>query len=80
MNIFVGNLNFSSTEDALRVLFEAYGTVRGTRIIPDPRTGRPRGFVEMPADDEATAAIAGLDGREFDGRPIQVLPAGPRAL
>lgn len=80
MNIFVGNLNFRSSEQALRGLFEEYGEVSSVRIITDRETGRSRGFafVEMPNDDEARSAIAGLDGQDFDGRPLNVNEARPR--
>lgn len=80
MNIFVGNLNFRSSEQALRGLFEEYGEVSSVRIITDRETGRSRGFafVEMPNDDEARTAIASLDGQDFDGRPLNVNEARPR--
>lgn len=80
MNIFVGNLNFRSTEQTLQGLFEPYGEVTSVRIITDRETGRSRGFgfVEMANDEEARAAIAALDGQEFDGRPLNVNEARPR--
>jgi RNA recognition motif-containing protein len=64
MNIYVGNLAFSATEDEVRQLFEAYGAVDQVNIITDRETGRPRGFgfVEMPDSTAARAAIAGLQG------------------
>lgn len=81
MNIYVGNLSYSSTEDSLRQLFESYGTVDTVSIITDRNTGRSRGFgfVEMPNDDEAQAAISELDNKDFDGRPLRVNQARPRA-
>lgn len=80
MNIFVGNLNFRSTEQTLQGLFEPYGEVTSVRIITDRETGRSRGFgfVEMANDEEARAAIAALDGQDFDGRPLNVNEARPR--
>lgn len=77
--IFVGNMPYSATEDELRKVFEEYGAVESTAIITDRETGRPRGFafVEM-ADADAEAAIEGLDGKEFGGRPLRVNEARPR--
>ena len=80
-NIFVGNLNFGATEDAVRSLFEQYGTVERVSIITDRDTGRAKGFgfVEMSANAEADQAIAGLNGRELDGRALNVNEARPKA-
>ncbi len=80
MNIYVGNLSFSSTEETVRAAFEEYGSVDSVRIITDRDTGRPRGFgfTEMANDEEAKAAIAGLDGKEVDGRAIKVNEARPK--
>jgi cold-inducible RNA-binding protein len=80
-NIFVGNLNFGATEDAVRALFEAYGTVERVSIITDRDTGRAKGFgfVEMSANAEADQAIAALNGRELDGRALNVNEARPKA-
>ncbi len=80
MNIYVGNLNYSTTEEAIRTAFEAHGEVAGVRLIVDRETGRPRGFgfVEMPKDDEARAAIAELDGKELDERSLKVNEARPK--
>jgi cold-inducible RNA-binding protein len=79
-NIFVGNLNFGATEDAVRSLFEAYGTVERVSIITDRDTGRAKGFgfVEMSANAEADQAIAALNGRELDGRALNVNEARPK--
>ena len=81
MNIFVGNLAYSATEDALRQLFEAYGEVGKVNVITDRETGRPRGFgfVEMPDNSAAKAAIAGLQGKDLGGRTLNVNEAKPRA-
>ena len=79
-NIFVGNLNFGATEAAVRSLFEAYGTVERVNIITDRDTGQPRGFgfVEMSANAEADRAIAELNGREHNGRALNVNEARPK--
>ncbi len=80
MNIFVGNLSYSSTEEGIRALFEAHGEVTAVRIITDRESGRSRGFcfVEMSNDEEAQAAIAALNGQEVDGRALKVDKAQPR--
>jgi cold-inducible RNA-binding protein len=79
-NIFVGNLNFGATETSVRSLFEAYGTVERVSIITDRDTGQARGFgfVEMSANAEADRAIAELNGRELDGRALNVNEARPK--
>ena len=80
-NLFVGNMNFQTSEGELRALFEAYGQVTRVHIAMDRETGRARGFafVEMPNDDEAAKAIAALDGKEVGGRNLKVNEARPRA-
>jgi cold-inducible RNA-binding protein len=80
-NIFVGNLSFGATEDAVRSMFEAYGTVEKVNLITDRDTGQPRGFafVEMTNNAEADRAIAELNGRELDGRALNVNEARPKA-
>jgi cold-inducible RNA-binding protein len=79
-NIFVGNLSFGTTEDAIRSLFEQYGTIERVNIITDRDTGQSRGFgfVEMSGNAEAQRAIQELDGREFEGRPLKVNEARPK--
>ena len=79
-NIFVGNLNFGATEDAVRSMFEAYGTVEKVNLITDRDTGQPRGFgfVEMSVNADADRAIAELNGRELDGRALNVNEARPK--
>ncbi len=79
-NIFVGNLSFGATEDAVRSLFEAYGTVDRVNVVTDRETGRARGFgfVEMSNDSEGEKAIAGLNGRELDGRALNINEARPK--
>lgn len=80
MNIFVGNLPFSTTDEELRTLFEQYGQVDSARVITDRDTGRSRGFgfVEMQDNDAAQQAIEGLAGADVDGRPLTVNEARPR--
>jgi cold-inducible RNA-binding protein len=79
-NIFVGNLSFGATEDAVRSLFEAYGTVEKVNLITDRDTGQARGFgfVEMSVNADADRAIAELNGREMDGRALNVNEARPK--
>jgi RNA recognition motif-containing protein len=80
VNIFVGNLAFSMTEHDLRELFALYGAVDRINIITDRETGRPRGFgfVEMPDDRAAQAAITALNGKEVVGRTLNVNEARQR--
>lgn len=80
MNIFVARLNYDTQEGDLRYAFEEFGEVDSVKIIMDKFTGRSKGFgfVEMPNDDEARAAINDLDDQEFDGRTIVVKKAEPR--
>ncbi len=79
-NIFVGNLSFGATEHAVRSLFEQYGTVDRVSLVTDRETGRARGFgfVEMSVSSEAEQAIAGLNGRDMDGRALNVNEARPK--
>jgi RNA recognition motif-containing protein len=80
LNIYVGNLSFDTSERDLEAAFAAYGTVTSARIATDRDTNRPRGFgfVEMPSQAEAQAAIAGLNGKELQGRTLTVNEARPR--
>jgi RNA recognition motif-containing protein len=80
MNIFVGNINYRLTEDELRAAFENYGEVSSVKIVKDRETGRAKGFgfVEMPDDDEANAAINSLNSANVGGRDIIVNVAKPR--
>ena len=79
-NIFVGNLSFGATEDSVRSMFEAYGTVDRVNLVTDRDTGRARGFgfVEMAADDQAERAIAALNGTDLDGRTLNINEARPK--
>ncbi len=80
-NIFVGNLSFGTTENTVRSLFESYGSVDRVNIVTDRDTGQARGFafVEMSVDAEGNAAINGLNGRDVDGRTLNVNEARPKA-
>jgi cold-inducible RNA-binding protein len=73
-NIFVGNLSFGATEQAVRTLFEAHGAVDRVNIVTDRDSGQPRGFgfVEMSNDAEGNKAIAALNGKDLDGRALNV--------
>ena len=74
MQIFVGNLAFTTTEDELRALFAPYGSITRVQIILDRDTGRSRGFgfVEMPNSTEAQAALEALHGTALAGRTLTV--------
>ena len=80
MNIYVGNLAFSTTDHDLRQLFEPYGVVDEIRVITDRDTGRSKGFgfVEMHDGTAARTAIAKLQGQEMEGRTLTVNEAKPR--
>jgi cold-inducible RNA-binding protein len=80
MNIYVGNLPHSATEDDIRELFEQYGEVLSVNIIKDKYTGDSRGFgfVEMSEQDASVQAIEALNGTEMDGRTLTVNEARPR--
>lgn len=80
MNIYVGNLPYSITEEELRASFESFGEVESVKIIMDRETGQSKGFgfVEMPGDADAEAAIKDLDGSEMGGRRVRVNQAKPR--
>lgn len=80
MNIYVGNLSYSLTESELREAFANFGEVSSAKILSDRETGRSRGFgfVEMPDDTEAQAAVANLNGKDVGGRPLRVNEARPR--
>ena len=79
-NIFVGNLDFNASEEAVRSLFERYGQVNSARIMTDRETGRSRGFafVEMENEGEADQAISALNGYTLDGRALNVNEARPK--
>lgn len=78
--LYVGNLPYSATEQALTDKFAEHGTVESAKLITDRDTGQSKGFafVEMSRDSEATSAIAALDGTDYDGRPMKVNEAKPQ--
>ncbi len=78
--LYVGNLTFNAKSSDLERLFSPFGTVESAQVIEDRETGRSKGFgfVEMGSDQEAQAAIRGLNGQEHDGRPLTVNEAKPR--
>ena len=80
MNIYVGNLASDVTGDDLRQAFEAFGQVESVNIITDKFSGDSRGFgfVEMPSKDEATAAIADMNGKDIKGKAVSVNEAKPK--
>lgn len=77
MNIYIGNLAFSTTEDTLKSLFVEFGDIESVKVIKDGRSGRPKGFgfIEMPNNSEADQAIKALNGNRLDGNHIKVKPA-----
>lgn len=79
-NIFVGNLSFNTSEQDIRSLFEAYGTVDRVSVVTDRDTGQPRGFafVEMSNNSEGDQAIAAMNGHEVGGRALNVNEARPK--
>jgi len=80
MNIYVGNLSYSVTEDDLKGIFSEFGEISGISIITDKFSGQSKGFgfVEMPNDSEAEEAIKALNERDLKGRNIKVNQAKPR--
>jgi RNA recognition motif-containing protein len=80
MNIYVGNLSRETGEEDLRKAFEAFGEVTKASVITDKFSGEAKGFgfVEMPNKTEAMAALAGMNGKELQGRTLNVSEARPR--
>lgn len=80
MKIYIGNMSFDTTEDQLNQAFTAFGEVTSINIITDKYDNRPKGFgfVEMAEKDSAIAAISGLNGKELNGRTLNVNEAKPR--
>jgi RNA recognition motif-containing protein len=79
MNIYIGNLSFTTTGDDLREMFAEFGEVGEAKVIMDRHANRSKGFgfVEMPNNSEADTAIKALNGKAIDGRNIKVNPADP---
>lgn len=80
VNIYVGNLSWTCSNEELQALFEAHGTVARAQVVLDRETGRSRGFgfVEMANEAEAKAAVEALNNQVFQGRPLTVNEARPR--
>lgn len=80
MKLYVGNLSFNTSEGELRDLFAQHGEVTSASLVMDRETGRPRGFgfVEMPDNGQAQAAINALNGKNFNGRDLTVNEARPK--
>jgi RNA recognition motif-containing protein len=79
-SLFIGNISFQTSESDLTALFEPYGEITRVQIMTDRDTGRSRGFafVEMSSDEDAAKAIGALNGKEVDGRALNVNEARPR--
>ena len=79
-NLFIGNLNFQTTKNELRSLFEPFGEITNIRLMTDRDTGRSRGFgfVEMATEEAAEQAIGALNGKQVSGRPLTVNQARPK--
>jgi RNA recognition motif-containing protein len=79
-NIFVGNLDFNTSEDELRHMFETFGQVDRVSIMTDRDTGRSRGFgfVEMTSGEDGEKAIAALNGTQVNGRTLNINEARPK--
>jgi RNA recognition motif-containing protein len=80
MDIYVGNLPFTATEEEVAGLFADFGPVEKVKIVTDRETGRPRGFCFVTLADSARVkeAAEAMDGKDFGGRPLRVNPAEPR--
>jgi cold-inducible RNA-binding protein len=78
--LYVGNLPYSATEEALSMKFSQHGTVESAKLIIDRDSGKSKGFgfVEMSSNSEAEAAMAALDGSDYEGRPMRVNEAKPQ--
>ena len=78
--LFVGNLNFQSTESDLAALFEPFGEISDIKVITDLNSGRSRGFafIEMTSEEAANKAMNELNGKEMDGRALNVSEAKPK--
>ena len=81
MDIYVGSLPYGVNEDELKQAFEGFGSVQSVNIVKDKFTGKSKGFgfVQMPSNEEAEAAIEGLNGKAFKGRTLSVNKARPKS-
>lgn len=81
MNIYVGNLSYDVTDEDLQQAFEGFGQITSAKVVKDRYTGKSRGFgfVEMPVEEEAKAALAGVNGKDLMGRALNVNEARPRS-
>ena len=79
-NLYVGNMSFQTTESELRSIFEPYGEITRIQVMTDRDTGQARGFafVELADDEQAAKAITELNGKELDGRALNVNEARPK--
>ena len=79
-NLFIGSLAYATTDDSLKAFFETIGPVASARVITDRETNRSKGFgfVEFENDDDNQKAVDQLNGKELDGRPINVSLARPK--
>ena len=80
MDIYVGNLAYSTNDESLKDAFSVYGEVTSARVVTDRMTGRSKGFgfVEMPDRTQAQAAIDALNGKDIDGRALRVNESQPK--
>jgi RNA recognition motif-containing protein len=80
MDIYVGNLAYSTNDESLKEAFSAYGEVTSARVVTDRMSGRSKGFgfVEMPNRAQAQAAIDALNGKDVDGRALRVNESQPK--
>ncbi len=79
-NLYIGNMSFQTTESELRSIFEPYGEITRIQVMTDRDTGQARGFafVELADDEQAAKAITELNGKELDGRALNVNEARPK--
>jgi cold-inducible RNA-binding protein len=78
--LYVGNLNYRTTDEVLKEAFQPFGEVQAVNVITDRETGRSKGFafVEMATEEAAQAAITGMNGKNVDGRDLTVAEARPQ--